>query len=110
MLSRLDMARADCVHVYESELLIHPFMAVLSGFLCVVKNRLGWILPPWKGLFNSFYTSYPLSALVQSIDDLQSCEICTSLLFSIICEYGCQRKSCDPSWRFPSLTKSPLSI
>lgn len=46
MLSRLYMARADCVHVYESELLIHPFMAVLSGFLCVVKNRLvGYYLP-----------------------------------------------------------------
>lgn len=120
MLSRLYMAWADCVPIYESELVIHPFMAALSGFLSVVKNRLGWILPPWKWLFILstlpllcllFFlgggSSGSLPALVQSVDDLQSWEICTSLLFSINCEYRCQRKSSDPRPEVPKLDWPP---
>lgn len=71
MLSKLYMARVYCIFC-ESELLIHPFRAVLSAFLSVVKKSLRLVITFLDRMVYCLFlccTSSPALALVKPVVD-----------------------------------------
>lgn len=110
------MAGAYCIFC-ESELLIHPFRAVLRASLSVVKSPLGLRVPFWTGLFFvEFFAMLPVLYLtvVKSVADFETCEFCADHLFplSVVCG-GRKGSAVILRMKFPKpgwLPESPVKL